>query len=277
MPAYPTSGYMTAELCLNGHVITGDTENEPEKTSKFCGECGAETIRSCPKCGASLRGDHVYMGHITWMTPPQYCYSCGAGFPWTVAKIAAAKEHAGEIEGLDEAERKQLQEVIDDLAAGGARTDLAASHEESWRGGRQWALQGSRGRSLGCREEGADGLKRPAAAWHPHPDAAPSPARGRASDRGQVGSDGATDFASLEREGRPCSIGAVCPRREARGGGSRTPRFRDPRRSRHNLAPAVEATLPNRVATPGWPTAGDGLLGRDSRKPRPSPRNGAAG
>lgn len=127
MPAYPTSGYMTAELCLNGHVITGDTANEPEKMSKFCGECGAETIRSCPKCGASLRGDHVYMGQITWMTPPAYCYSCGAGFPWTVAKITAAKEHAGEIEELDEAEREQLQEVIDDLAAGGARTDLAAS------------------------------------------------------------------------------------------------------------------------------------------------------
>jgi hypothetical protein len=50
-------------------------------------------------------------------------------------------------------------------------------------------------------------------------------------------------------KGRPCSIGAVCPRGEARGGGSRTPRFRDPRRSRHNLAPTVGATLPNRVAT----------------------------
>jgi hypothetical protein len=31
MPAYPTTGYMNAELCLNGHVITGDMENEPEK------------------------------------------------------------------------------------------------------------------------------------------------------------------------------------------------------------------------------------------------------
>jgi hypothetical protein len=127
MPTYPTSGYMTAELCLNGHVITGDTDNEPEKTSKFCRECGAETIRSCPKCGASLRGDHVYMGAITWMTPSNYCYSCGTAFPWTTAKIAAAKEHAAEIEGLDEAEREQLREAIDDLAAGGARTDLAAS------------------------------------------------------------------------------------------------------------------------------------------------------
>jgi hypothetical protein len=67
------------------------------------------------------------MGTITWMTPSQYCYDCGAAFPWTIAKIAAAKEHAAEVEGLDEAERKQLQEAIEDLAAGGARTDLAAS------------------------------------------------------------------------------------------------------------------------------------------------------
>ena len=37
---------MTAELWLNGHVITGDTANEPKKLSKFCGECGAKTIRS---------------------------------------------------------------------------------------------------------------------------------------------------------------------------------------------------------------------------------------
>ena len=110
MPAYPTTGYMNAELCLNGHLITGDIENEPEKTSKFCRECGAATVRACPECGASIRGDHIYEGTIAWMTVPSYCHSCGAAYPWTIAKIAAAKEHAAEIEGLDEAERKQLQE-----------------------------------------------------------------------------------------------------------------------------------------------------------------------
>jgi len=35
MPAYPTTGYMTAELCLNGHVITGDIENERKKHRNF--------------------------------------------------------------------------------------------------------------------------------------------------------------------------------------------------------------------------------------------------
>jgi hypothetical protein len=125
MPAYPTVGYMKAELCLNGHVITGDIENEREKTSEFCKECGANTIRNCPNCGTPFQGDHVYHGHIDWMTTPSYCYGCGTAFPWTNARIAAAKEHAAEIEGLDEHERQQLPGIIDDLASGGSRTELA--------------------------------------------------------------------------------------------------------------------------------------------------------
>jgi len=61
------------------------------------------------------------------MIAPSYCHGCGRAFPWTTAKIKAAKEYAAEIEGLDDAERKQLQQAIDDLAAGGPRTELAAS------------------------------------------------------------------------------------------------------------------------------------------------------
>jgi len=127
MPIYPETGYLVAQLCTNGHVITGDIKNEREKISKFCQQYGAETIRACPNCAASIRGDHIYLHSLTWMTVPSYCYNCGTAFPWTTAKIAAAKEHAAEIEGLDEDERKQLQQAIDDLAAGGARTEVAAS------------------------------------------------------------------------------------------------------------------------------------------------------
>jgi hypothetical protein len=41
--------------------------------------------------------------------------------------MLAAKEHAAEIEGLNDGERKQLQGAIDDLAADGPKTHLAAS------------------------------------------------------------------------------------------------------------------------------------------------------
>ena len=59
--------------------------------------------------------------------PPNYCHGCGNPFPWAAERIKAAKEHAGELEGLDPAERALLQEAIEDLAQDGPRTALGAS------------------------------------------------------------------------------------------------------------------------------------------------------
>ena len=58
---------------------------------------------------------------------PAFCDACGRPFPWTVGKIDAAKAQAAEIDGLDAAEKAQLQGAIHDLAAGGPKTELAAS------------------------------------------------------------------------------------------------------------------------------------------------------
>jgi hypothetical protein len=124
------SRYMTAEVCLSGHVITSAIERAPEMTSKFCATCGAGTIHACPSCGTAIRGDYEVPGVVAigfTYRPPNHCHNCGAAFPWTTAKIEAAQEHAAEIEGLDAAEKEQLQGAIADLAAGGARTELAAS------------------------------------------------------------------------------------------------------------------------------------------------------
>jgi hypothetical protein len=122
--------HLTAEVCLSGHTTTSGVERLPELTAKFCRHCGAETIQACPNCNSPIRGDYEVPGVVAIgfrYAPPNHCYNCGAAFPWKTAKLAAAKEHAAEIEGLDAAERTQLQSAIDDLAAGGARTDLAAS------------------------------------------------------------------------------------------------------------------------------------------------------
>jgi hypothetical protein len=59
--------------------------------------------------------------------PPNHCHDCGTAFPWTTAKIAAAKEYAGELAGLDETEKSRLASAIDDLAVDGPRTELAVS------------------------------------------------------------------------------------------------------------------------------------------------------
>lgn len=123
------AGYRTAEICLNGHVTTSDIEEYSVLAARFCPDCGAQTIRACPKCNSPIRGYLHIPGVLSTAdySRPNHCHNCGVAFPWFADKIAAAKEYAAELEGLDEADRTQLQGVIEDLASGGTRTDLAAS------------------------------------------------------------------------------------------------------------------------------------------------------
>jgi hypothetical protein len=131
-PPDPTH-YLTAEVCVHGHPTTQMLEHETELAAKFCPQCGAETIRECPNCQAPIRGYRVVDGGIRVHRdgPPNHCHDCGGAFPWMAEKLAAAKEHAAELDGLDEAEKTRLQVAIDDLAAGGPRTELAASRFKS--------------------------------------------------------------------------------------------------------------------------------------------------
>jgi hypothetical protein len=124
----PRGGYLTAEVCLSGHPTTGGLEFSPGMTARFCEICGSKTISACPECRTPLRGEYITGGiSARDYAPPNHCHSCGSAFPWKTAKIEAAKEHAAEIEGLDENDKAQLKGAIDDLAAGGARTELAVS------------------------------------------------------------------------------------------------------------------------------------------------------
>jgi hypothetical protein len=140
--ATPETGFLSAEVCVHGHLATAALEHDPERGAKFCSQCGAETIRACPKCGVPIRGHYVATGVLRRHEfPPNYCHDCGTAFPWTAAKLAAAKEHAAELAGLDEAEKTRLQGAIDDLAAGGPRIELAASRFKS--------LMGKAGQAVG--------------------------------------------------------------------------------------------------------------------------------
>jgi hypothetical protein len=58
-------GYMTALICLNGHIITGDLEHCLEDNKKYCNECGATTIKNCQHCGQKIDGDADY-GYGFW-------------------------------------------------------------------------------------------------------------------------------------------------------------------------------------------------------------------
>lgn len=81
--------YSNAAVCLHGHPLTADIEYHP--SAKFCSECGAEVITSCPDCAAPLRGHYVPPG-VTGVggsySPPSFCFSCGKPLPWTTEKLA---------------------------------------------------------------------------------------------------------------------------------------------------------------------------------------------
>jgi hypothetical protein len=131
-PNDPRLGYyFTAQICLSGHLITPRIEQYPERGANFCPKCGNETIRNCRSCSTPIRGAYSPYSNLAprhnHYSPPNHCHECGAAFPWTEAKLVAAKEHALELEGLDEGEKQQLQNTLDDLASDGPRTELGAS------------------------------------------------------------------------------------------------------------------------------------------------------
>ena len=85
--------YLTAQVCLNGHMITSSIEQSPEQKQDYCSKCGAKTITKCPNCGAPLRGelyddDCVIIGYVA--NVDSYCPKCGAPFPWTSSAIENA-------------------------------------------------------------------------------------------------------------------------------------------------------------------------------------------
>ncbi|UTW51906.1 DUF2321 domain-containing protein [bacterium SCSIO 12827] len=120
--------YRTAQVCMNGHSATSSLETSPELAEKFCSDCGAETISTCPSCQAKIRGDYHVPGvfGMGGYTPPNFCHECGTAFPWARAKIDAAKELADELDELSDDEKEKLKSTIDDLVVAGPKTEVAA-------------------------------------------------------------------------------------------------------------------------------------------------------
>ena len=116
-----------AQICLNGHCITGSVNFSPELTSPFCEKCGQKTITECLHCNESIRGvyceyDVPYVNY----TVPSYCLSCGKPYPWTERILSAAKELIGE-ESIDDDTKAELIEVLPDIIADNPRTAVAVS------------------------------------------------------------------------------------------------------------------------------------------------------
>lgn len=119
--------YRTAQICLNGHVITEDASNA-ELLEKYCSQCGAKTIMCCTSCNAPIRGEYHVRGLIavSGYILPKYCYQCGKAYPWTQDAIDSAAALIEEIGTLETAERDMLKSSIPNIMFESAKTEISA-------------------------------------------------------------------------------------------------------------------------------------------------------
>lgn len=121
--------YDTAQICLNGHIITSSAKESPKQLKKFCDKCGQKTITSCTNCNTEIRGYYIipnvfYPGGLD--KAPGYCHECGQPYPWTESAFEAIKELI-EISSVADAEKASVIKDLSDLAVETPRTKVAAS------------------------------------------------------------------------------------------------------------------------------------------------------
>lgn len=79
--------YDVQQVCLNGHLITGSYQKNPQHSKKFCTLCGEKTIITCQECLHPIKGDYYVDGDYLYSTSiPTHCENCGKPFPWTLRK-----------------------------------------------------------------------------------------------------------------------------------------------------------------------------------------------
>lgn len=116
--------YDTAQVCLDGHVITGSYHDFSYEQQKHCDQCGAATITACPGCTTEIRG-HFRGGFRQEYSVSPFCHECGKPYPWTEARLQVALEMIEELEGLSSDDRAALSGTIPDLVRETPRTELA--------------------------------------------------------------------------------------------------------------------------------------------------------
>ena len=124
------SFYEVAQICMNGHVITPSLKMHPIYSQKYCSQCGALTITTCPKCNKEIRGGYYtslsirnYEGSYK---KPNVCHNCGTPYPWMASKLKAARDLSDELENLTPDERDLLKKSLDDIVRDTPQTTVSA-------------------------------------------------------------------------------------------------------------------------------------------------------
>jgi len=115
----------TAQICIDGHVITPALEEFPEHGQPFCDECGKKTIIECEFCHVKIKG-YKPDGHVGYRFEPQlFCDACGKPYPWTMAKKIALSEFIKELNEIKDADKEILYKNLDDLLLDTPRQPVA--------------------------------------------------------------------------------------------------------------------------------------------------------
>lgn len=121
--------YDTAQVCVNGHVITSTIRTSPERGAKYCSRCGAETITQCPYCHADIRGCYHVPRIVSAVRydPPAFCHQCGKPYPWTESRLKAAEELIDLAEDVSVEEKRSLKSDLPALTCDTPRTSVAVT------------------------------------------------------------------------------------------------------------------------------------------------------
>ena len=122
-------GYDTAQICMNGHVVTSSAATSPEFRKKFCDKCGEPTTMTCAECNASIQGYYHVPGVFGFgdYDPPHYCHSCGKPFPWTTRALEAAAQLASEDGSLTDDEAAQFEDDLKQIIRESPRAKASAN------------------------------------------------------------------------------------------------------------------------------------------------------
>ena len=120
--------YDLSQICQNGHVVNSMAFSKAVRNAKFCKQCGEPTTSVCSNCGAAIKGfDHMRTAVVSrHYTPPYFCPDCGKPYPWTESRLKAAREFVKDIEGLEDSEKLQLTQSLNDIVRDTPNTPVAA-------------------------------------------------------------------------------------------------------------------------------------------------------
>ncbi|MCJ0932626.1 DUF2321 domain-containing protein [Virgibacillus halodenitrificans] len=119
-------GYKIAQICLNGHIITGNVGGWRGESEKFCSNCGEKTIESCQECGGRIKGDYeAEWGYIAIDSAPYYCINCGRPYPWTATILDNAVELVAFDDNLSLEQKELIKTTFPDLIVETPTTPVA--------------------------------------------------------------------------------------------------------------------------------------------------------